>query len=98
MLGITFTVAPAGVEERRLPGESPRRYVERLSREKARAAMPAHPGALTVAGDTIVVLQGRVLEDAATLNRALLDLRGRSRAQIVVVRARRSYTIPVSLD
>lgn len=65
MLGIPFTVAPAGVEERRLPGESPRRYVERLSREKARRAMPAHPDALTVAGDTIVVLEGRVLEKPA---------------------------------
>ncbi len=66
MLGVSFTVAPAGVEEFRHPGESPRRYVERLSREKARAAMPAHPDALTVAGDTIVVLEGRVLEKPAS--------------------------------
>ena len=61
MLGISFEVAPAGVEERRGRGEPPHRYVERLSREKAGAA-PARPGALTVAGDTIVVLDGRVLE------------------------------------
>lgn len=81
MLRISFTVAPAGVEERRLPGESPRRYVERLAREKARAAMPARPGALTIAGDTIVVLDGRVLEkpagpaDAAAM---LAELSGRA--------------------
>lgn len=62
MLGIGFTVAPAGVEERRDPAEGPRRYVARLSREKAAAVSPDRPGALTVAGDTIVVLDGRVLE------------------------------------
>ncbi len=65
MLGIPFTVAPAGVEERMHPGEPPSRYVERLSREKAAAASAAHPRALTVAGDTIVVLGGRVLEKPA---------------------------------
>ena len=77
MLGIPFTVAPAGVEERRGAGERPRRYVERLAREKARAVTAAHPGALTVAGDTIVVLDGTVLEkptgpaDAAAMLAAL---------------------------
>ena len=65
MLGIPFTVAAAGVEERRGPAESPHRYVDRLSREKAAATMPAHPGALTVAGDTVVVLGERVLEKPA---------------------------------
>ena len=65
MLGIPFTVAPAGVEERMLPGEPPSRYVERLSREKAGVASAARPRALTVAGDTIVVLNGRVLEKPA---------------------------------
>ncbi|MDE2653314.1 MAG: Maf family nucleotide pyrophosphatase [Gemmatimonadota bacterium] len=65
MLGIPFTVAPAGVEERMHPAESPRRYVERLAREKAAAVAAAHPGALIVAGDTIVVLGGRVLEKPA---------------------------------
>lgn len=65
MLGIRFTVAPAGLEERRGPAESPRRYVERLSREKAAATPPAHSAALTVAGDTVVVLGGRVLEKPA---------------------------------
>ncbi|MCY4571220.1 MAG: Maf family protein [Gemmatimonadetes bacterium] len=65
MLGISCTVAPAGVEERRGPEESPRRYVERLSREKAVAAKHADPGTLTVAGDTVVVFGGRVLEKPA---------------------------------
>ena len=61
MLGIRFSAAAAGVEERRLPDEAPRRYVERLAREKACAAA-AGPDALIVAGDTVVVCGGRVLE------------------------------------
>ena len=62
MLGVSPIVTPAGVEERRDPAEPPHRYVDRLSREKARAVSPAHPEALTVGGDTIVVLDGGVLE------------------------------------
>ena len=65
MLGLSFGVVPADVEERRVPGEAPEDYVERLSREKALAVAPAHPGALKIAGDTIVILRGRVLEKPA---------------------------------
>jgi len=65
MLGLTFRVVPADVEERRVPGEAPEDYVERLSREKALAVSPAHPDSLKIAGDTIVVLKGHVLEKPA---------------------------------
>ncbi len=65
MLGLSFRVVPAGVEERRGAVESPRGYVERLSREKASQAVPDHPDALVVGGDTVVVLDGRVLEKPA---------------------------------
>lgn len=41
MLGLSFTVSPAGVEERRGPGEAPLAYVERLAREKAWAVSRA---------------------------------------------------------
>ncbi|MDE2781496.1 MAG: Maf family protein [Gemmatimonadota bacterium] len=62
MLGLSFEVAPARIEERREPGEAPLRYVERLAREKARAVSATRANSLTIAGDTIVVLDGRVLE------------------------------------
>ncbi len=50
------------------------------------------------AGDRLLSLQGRVLADQASLFRALLDLRGRTRAALVVLRGRRRYhlTIPLS--
>ncbi len=62
MLGLSFRVVPAGVEERLGAVESPHGYVERLCREKALRVWAGHPDALVVGGDTVVVLDGRVLE------------------------------------
>ena len=80
MLGLSFTVSPADVEERRARGEGPFAYVDRLSREKAGAVSPANTGGLTIAGDTVVVLAGRVLEkpaDRAEAAAMLTSLSGR---------------------
>ena len=62
MLGLSFRVVPAGVEERIGVVESPHDYVERLSREKVAEVVADHADALVVGGDTVVVLDGRVLE------------------------------------
>ena len=62
MLGLSARVVPAGVEERRGAVESPHGYVERLSREKVLEVVADYPDSLVVGGDTIVVLDGRVLE------------------------------------
>lgn len=62
MLGLSFSVVPADVEERRGQGEPPRRYVERLSRAKVRCVMAAHADALVIGGDTVVATDGGVLE------------------------------------
>ena len=62
MLGLSFRVVPAGVEERLGTVESPHGYVERLCREKALRVRAGHPDALVVGGDTVVVLHGRVIE------------------------------------
>jgi septum formation protein len=81
LLGIEFEVHPSSVEERPLPGESPRTYAERLARDKAQEVMRHRPGRYVLAGDTIVVLDERILEkpddddDAVTM---LLALSGRS--------------------
>ena len=62
MLGLSFRTVPAGVEERLGAVESPHGYVERLSREKTLQVAADYPRALVVGGDTVVVLDGRVLE------------------------------------
>jgi serine protease Do len=49
------------------------------------------------AGDRVLALNGRPLEDEATLRRALLDLLGRPRALVVVQRGRGRYHVQVPL-
>lgn len=62
-LGLPFALVLPRVEERRRAGEPPADYVERLARDKARAGAAMAPLPLPVlAGDTIVVLDGDVLE------------------------------------
>lgn len=69
--GYAFDVAPANIDERRLDGESPVAYVQRLANGKARAVARRHPGRVVVGADTVVVIDGLVLgkptdaEDAA---------------------------------
>jgi len=71
MLGMPFDVIPARVEEAREPDEDPSAYVERLARDKAAEVARQHPRRWILAGDTTVVLAGRVLEKPADDNEAL---------------------------
>jgi septum formation protein len=81
MLGLSFTRLPADIPEAPFEGEDPAGYAGRLSSEKARAVAALRPDALVVAGDTIVVLDGEILEKPADEDDAvgmLLRLQGRS--------------------
>jgi septum formation protein len=87
MLGIEVVVRPPHIPEVRGAGESPRRYVERLAREKAAAV----PGELVLAADTTVVVDGEVLEkpaDEADALRMLERLAGRTHDVITAVALR----------
>jgi septum formation protein len=80
-LGVKFTVQPADVDESPLPGESPDGMVCRLCRVKALAVAVRQPGAIVLAADTVVALDGRLFgkpADAAEATTMLRDLRGRS--------------------
>ncbi|MEZ4417890.1 MAG: Maf family protein [Gemmatimonadota bacterium] len=77
MLGLHFETWASDVPEERGSGEAPEEYVVRLAREKAAAA--PDPRALVVAGDTVVVHRGDVLEkprDEADALAMLLRLSG----------------------
>jgi septum formation protein len=79
--GIAFVVQPANVEEKRLPGELPRAYAERLARAKARAVARWRPADVVLGADTVVVVDDAVLEkpaDAADATRMLRLLSGRT--------------------
>jgi septum formation protein len=75
LLGLSFEVVPAEVDETLRGGEEPAAYAERLAREKARAVR--RDGAAVIGADTIVVVDGEVLgkprdaEEAAAMLRRL---------------------------
>ncbi len=92
--GIPFEVRPAGDVEgehaARLAalGTEPDRYAEELARLKARAVCELVPGRLVLGADTIVVLDGEVLEkprDEAEAREMLGRLSGRRHVVISAI-------------
>jgi len=80
-LGLEFAVDPSHIPEDGVDGESPGEHAHRLAREKALEVHGRHRDALVVAGDTVVVLEGRVLGKPRTPHEAveiLLSLQGRT--------------------
>ncbi len=61
LVGISFIVDPADVDESVVTGERPDVYVERLARAKAAVVAARHPGAVVIAADTTVVHDGEIL-------------------------------------
>lgn len=79
-LGVRFSVDPADVDERPLPGEPPIDTALRLAREKASVASKRAGAGIVIAADTIVVIDGAVLgkpADPADAERMLRLLSGR---------------------
>jgi septum formation protein len=73
-------VLATDIDESPLPGEVPRAHAARLAAGKARAAAAQAPGAVILAGDTVVGVGRRILpkaEDEATARRCLGLLSGR---------------------
>jgi septum formation protein len=75
-LGVSFERIVPGIEEQRDPQESAQHYVARLAREKAQAGVALAARDLPVLGaDTIVVLNGEVLEKPRDAEHAAAMLR-----------------------
>ena len=80
MLGFEFAVVPTEVEEDAIPHEVPRQHAADLACAKAAAAAQLHPDKICIGADTIVVLEGEVLEKPVSRQDALamlLRLQGR---------------------
>ncbi|EBX2739809.1 Maf-like protein [Salmonella enterica subsp. enterica serovar Stanley] len=88
-LGFSFEQVVPGIEEQRRAQESAQQYVVRLAREKAQAGVALVPRDLPVLGaDTIVVLNGEVLEkprDAAHAAEMLRLLSGNTHQVMTAV-------------
>ncbi len=79
-VGLDFSIDPADVDERILPGEGPEAYALRVAKDKARVAAGRAGTGVVIAADTIVVLGDEVLgkpSDAADAERMLRMLSGR---------------------
>ncbi|ATM87641.1 Maf-like protein [Yersinia massiliensis] len=89
LLDVPFEVLKTEVEEQRQPEESAQEYVLRLAQDKARAGVMVAPQDLPVLGaDTIVVLNGQVLEkprDAEHAQQILSALSGQQHQVITAV-------------
>ena len=86
LIGIPHEVQPANVDERYLPGESPRAHAERLARDKTQRMRD--PEAVVIGSDTIVVVDGDVLgkpKDDAEAATMLRRLSGRTHTVITAV-------------
>lgn len=80
LVGIPHEVRPADIDETFLPGETPTGHAERLARSKAHKIAGDHRGAVVIAADTIVVVDGEVLgkpRNTAHAGQMLLSLSGR---------------------
>lgn len=80
-LGVRFRAVSPDVDETRLDGESPRRYVRRVALDKARAVASQHSTAWVLAADTTVALGTRILGKPSGPQQAramLRELSGRS--------------------
>ncbi len=87
-IGLTFTTAPADVDERMLEHEPAEEYAVRLSHEKAHTAAVRGNSGIVIAADTIVVVDNVVLGkplDARDAERMLRLLSGRDHEVITGV-------------
>jgi septum formation protein len=73
--GISFTVDPAHVPEEPSPGELPLAYAQRLARDKALAVLARYPDDTVLGADTVVVVEGQLLEKPADEDDAARMLR-----------------------
>lgn len=90
-LGITFKVIEIAVPEQPGPDEVPADYVERVARDKGRAALAkleSEPATMVLSADTEVVLGGEALgkpRDADAVRSMLSRLGGREHEVVSVV-------------
>ena len=89
--GLEFETAPAQLDERALPGESPGQTCRRLAAAKAAAARAGRSRGTLLGGDTLIEHEGRLLgkprdeRDAAAMLAALAGRRHRVWSAVALV-------------
>ena len=101
LIGIAHEVHPANIDETMRPRETPRRHAERLAREKASAIAKRDPDLITIAADTIVVVNRKVLgkpQDTADAARMLALLSGREHVVTTAVAVSRGKKLRSAVE
>jgi septum formation protein len=101
LIGIEHEVHPANIDESMRPREAPRRHAERLAREKATAIAKRDPDLITIAADTIVVINRKVLgkpRDADDAARMLALLSGREHVVTTAVAVSRGKKLRSAVE
>lgn len=101
LIGIAHDVRPANIDETMRPREAPRRYAERLAREKASSVATRDPDLITIGADTVVVINRKVLGkpvDTADAARMLRMLSGREHTVITAVAVSRGRKLRSAVE
>jgi septum formation protein len=101
LIGIAHEVSPANIDETMRPREAPRRYAERLAREKASAISTRDPDLITIGADTVVVINRKVLgkpADPSDAARMLRMLSGREHTVITAVAVSRGRKLRSAIE
>ena len=101
LIGIEHDVQPANIDESVRPRETPARYAERLAREKASVVASRDPDRITIAADTTVVLNKKVLgkpENEEDARRMLSMLSGREHTVITAIAVARGRKLRSAVE
>lgn len=101
LVGISHEVQPADIDETLRKRETPRRYAERLAREKASAIATRDPNLITIGADTIVVVNRKILGkpvDADQAGAMLRQLSGREHTVVTAVAVSRGKKLRSAVE
>jgi len=101
LIGIEHEVQPANIDESVRPRETPARYAERLAREKASVIASRDPDRITIAADTTVVVNRKVLgkpENEEDARRMLSMLSGREHTVITAIAVARGRKLRSAVE
>ena len=101
LVGIPHEVRPANIDEAVRPRETPRRYAERLAREKATVVATRDPNLITIGADTIVVINRKILGKPADADQAgamLRQLSGREHTVVTAIAVSRGKKLRSAVD
>ena len=101
LIGIAHEVRPSDIDESLKGRESPRKHAERLAREKATAVASKDSNVVTIAADTIVVIDKKILgkpSNSVDAGSMLSLLNGREHTVITAVSVARGQKVKSSVE